>query len=392
MEDREPELQFVLKVASRCNLNCSYCYVYNKGDSSWRTRPAFIREDVVTAAIERIRRHVALSGQGTVRITFHGGEPLLAGPRRFSRWCTRLHDELADVAHVRLAVQTNGTVLDEDWIEVLRRHQVDVGISIDGPPEIHDRYRVDHRGRGSHHKVERAIALMHAEGAPVNLLSVIPFGVDPLLVHRHFVSLGAASVNYLLPDYTHDTIAPVRERYGPTPCADFLLPVFDEWWANNDIDLKIPLFWTIARLVLGGESRLDLLGNRPFRFVFVEADGDVEGLDVLRVCEGGVYRTGLNVLTHDFRDIAAASDLHRAAMFDGVPLPTGCRACPERRTCAGGYLPHRFSRERGFDNPSVWCADILALFAHIRAKLGVDVEETTRRRSELGLVPASTAA
>jgi uncharacterized protein len=81
--------------------------------------------------------------------------------------------------------------------------------------------------------------------------------------------------------------------------------------------------------------------------------------------------------------VARLSDLHRGAIFTGLPVPTGCRGCPELSTCAGGYLPHRWSAARGFDNPSVWCADLLKLFGHIRDRLGVRAEETEQRRRAL---------
>jgi uncharacterized protein len=390
MVDTAPELAFVLKVASRCNLNCSYCYVYNKGDTSWRTRPAFIADAVLGQTIYRIRRHLQHSGQRSVRITFHGGEPLLAGPDRFGQWCARLQRELGDIARVIFTLQTNATLINERWIEVFERYDIDVGVSMDGPPRIHDAERVDHRGRPSYLRVAHGIALLQAAGRPVNVLAVIPFGADPLEVHEHFVSIGVSSINYLLPDFTHDTIEPVWAKWGPHPCADFLIPVFDAWYDSGELRPKITLLWNVGRVILGGESRLDLVGNGRFSYVFVEADGAIEGLDVLRVCDDDAQETGCHVAHHDFMDIARRSVLHRDAMFDGIALPTACVGCREQTTCAGGYLPHRFSRVRGFDNASVWCADLLLIFDHVRRRFGVSVEETAARRTLLSGGPTDT--
>jgi len=98
----------------------------------------------------------------------------------------------------------------------------------------------------------------------------------------------------------------------------------------------------------------------------------------------------LNVHDADFSEIAAASPFH-ARVMAGLPLPTGCRACPVRETCAGGHLPNRYSIARGFD-PSVWCADMLKLFAHVRGRMGVSYVETAHRRAELRRLRASRAS
>jgi uncharacterized protein len=379
----EVGLHFVFKVASRCNLNCSYCYVYNKADGTWRQQPTFMTNEVFDAAIERIRKHCLRSGQRAVTITFHGGEPCLAGPERFAEWCCRLREDLEDVGAIRLVVQTNGTLLDERWADVFHRYRVSVGVSVDGPKAVHDANRIDHRGHGSHDRVVKGIEALHDKGVPLSILCVIQPGHDGLEVHRHLVGLRPRAIDYLLPDFTHDSIGPVRRAYGPTPCADYLIPIFDDWWASWPSGVAIRFFLNIARLVLGGDSETDLFGNGPLRFVFVEADGSIEGLDVLRACRNGLAQTGLNVLTDDFASVAAMSELHRVAIFTGLPLPSGCRLCPEQETCAGGYLPHRYSSNNDFDNPSVWCADLLAVFNHVRERLGVPVDETQLRRGIL---------
>lgn len=380
----EPELHYTLKVASRCNLNCTYCYVYNKGDSSWRNRPAVMSDETIAAAVARIARHSALTSQRTVRIVFHGGEPCLVGADRMRRWCDSIVRTLHPHVRVRFAIQTNGTLIDDEWCSLLYDYSFTVGISLDGPASVHDAQRVDHAGRGSYAAVTDGMRRLQNWQVPVGLLAVLQFGADSVAIHRHLCQLLPVSIDYILPDFTHDTVGAVYDRYGQTPCADYLIPVFDDWWFNGTLELSVGPFREITRILLGGDSRIDLFGNRPFGFVFVETDGAIQGLDVLRICNTtDVVTTSLNVQEHDFAALAAASEIQLRTVFSELPLPKLCHACDERSTCAGGYLPHRYSSERAFDNPSVWCADILALFRHIRMRLNVSTDETSMRRDVL---------
>ena len=248
----ESRLDHVVKIASRCNLNCSYCYVYNQADTSWRDRPAVMSKDTFSATIERVRRHVLLSGQETVTIAFHGGEPTLVGSPQFAWMCSAARERLGDVARVTLLIQTNGTRLDPAWLAVLREHEVHIGVSLDGPKEINDVERVDRRGRGSHDAVLRGITLLREAGMSFKILSVVQPGADPIRIHHHFLELGCKSISYLLPAVTHDTIGPIRAEHGPTPCADFLTPIFDDWWFNSSIDVSIREFWNLGRVIMGG--------------------------------------------------------------------------------------------------------------------------------------------
>jgi uncharacterized protein len=377
-------LNFVLKTVSRCNLDCSYCYVYHGADTTWRARPRVMPPAVFSATVERIRRHCIEHNQEQVRVTFHGGEPFLAGSIRFGQWCSELYSRLAGVAQVHIGTQTNATLIDDKWVNVLQEHNVAVGVSIDGPEDIHDRNRIDHAGRGSHRAVLEGIRTLQQGGLKPQALAVIPLGESGLSVHRYLVNdLGLTRINYLLPDFSHDTVEPVFDKYGKTPCADFLLPILDDWWQHDSIDVRIAIFWWMAELIMGGRSRTDIFGGDPLNFLFVETDGAIEGLDVLRVCGDGMAGTGLNVLTNDFADLADTSPLHRTSIFEGVPLPTQCMGCPERQTCGGGYLPHRYSSTNGFDNRSIWCEDVRILFRHFRQLLDVSVDETLHRRVAL---------
>jgi uncharacterized protein len=364
-------------------LNCSYCYVYNKADTTWKTRPPLMSESVFEAAIRRIRNHCLFTGQSFTNIVFHGGEPTLIGADTFDAWCGYARSELDGVAQLQLAIQTNGTLIDQAWAETFRKHRVRVGISLDGPPQINDTFRVDHLGRGSHEDVERGIRVLRDAHYPFGILSVITLGADPVAVHRHFVSLGCRSITYALPHFTHDTIGPIRELHGPTPCADFLIAVFDDWWFNGTPDLEIGDLKNVARIVMGGRSRIESIGNIPPLYVFIESDGEMEGLDTLRACEDGLSKINLNVQDAEYRDLMRTNTIHGKAIFEGMPLSKTCLACPECDTCGGGYLPHRYSSANGFDNPSAWCADLLKLFGHVRLRLGVTIEETRLRRLAL---------
>ena len=123
---------FILKVASRCHFACPYCYVYFKGDATWKRRPPVMPDGVFDQTLERIQEYCTASGQSSVAITFHGGEPCLIGARRFDTWCSRARQSLRSTS-VRFGIQTNGTLLDAEWAETLRRHGVRVGVSVDGP-------------------------------------------------------------------------------------------------------------------------------------------------------------------------------------------------------------------------------------------------------------------
>jgi uncharacterized protein len=375
--------QVILKVASRCNLNCSYCYVYNMADSTWKMRPALMSDEVFEAVLGRISQQCRATGQKRFYIAFHGGEPCLIGPDRFDAWCGKARAALGSAERLSLVLQTNGTLLDSQWIGSFRRHQVSVGLSMDGPKEIHDAVRVDHREQGSYDLVKRGLRLLQEGQVPHGVGCVIPLGADPLTVHHHFLQLGCDQITYLMPHFTHDTIAPIRQRYGPTPCADFLTPIFDDWWFESTMQVQIDDLKNVARVIMGGKSRSEAIGNDPPCYVFVEPDGEMEGLDNLRACRDGLSRIKLNVRDSDFFDLLNTKTMHSKAIFEGMPLASVCHSCPEVATCAGGYLPHRYSGDRGFDNPSVWCADLLKLFAHIRSRLGVSVEETNMRRQML---------
>ena len=246
--------EFILKVASRCNLNCTYCYMYNKGDQSWMDRPRIMSDMTFCSTIINIAEHCRYFGLDHVSIMFHGGEPTLVGVDRFDRWCRIIRDSLCGI-DVKLAIQTNGTLLDARWVRALATHDVGVGISMDGPQELHDVARVDHQGRGSHTDVMTGIAALHAGGVPFGLLCVAPLGiVDPVRVHRHFVEQGAASIGSSFPTTPMTRSARSVTATARTPSLTSWFRYLTTGGTTETSSLRVSPFWEMARAIRGGDS------------------------------------------------------------------------------------------------------------------------------------------
>ncbi len=359
----------VLKVAGLCNLDCSYCYVYKHEDHGYRERPRFISDATYRAALAAMRRHCDTTGQDRMGVIFHGGEPTLVGAERFE-WMLREAKAVVGPRLGRLSIQTNGTLLDGAWTRVLAGHGVSVGISLDGPADIHDAQRVDHGGRGSHASAVAGLLRAQRAGLSASVLCVIQPGRSGLEAYRHFRSLDVSRMDFLLPDVSHDTHRAWYGRFGPTPVADYLLPILDAWMDEDDPGVRIRIFDNLFAALLGGTGATDGFGNPQMGYLVVETDGSIEALDALRVCAEGIQKSGLNVRTHGFGDLEQGLPLVHQLVHSRMPLSPTCQACSEVACCGGGYLPHRYSRKRQFDNPSVWCADILKLIARMREYVG----------------------
>lgn len=363
--------QLVLKVAGACNLNCSYCYVYNGKDGGYRDRPGLLSEELITALIARMREYCGERPGHRIGICLHGGEPLLLGHQRFRALVGRLRSE-AGSALGSLNVQTNATLIDAEWAKLLRELRVSVSVSLDGPPEINDAARVDHMGRGSTERTVAGIRHLMDAGVHVSVLSVARPGSSGADTYHYLRSIGVTDLDFLLPDVTHDEWQARYEGYGPHPAADYLLPALDAWLAEDDPGVTVRFFSDIFRLIMGDTGATDAFGGGPMTYAIIETDGSIQANDALRVCDAALNHTGLNITRHSFDDLRLSSQAARA-MFEGtIPPPEGCSACTELRTCGGGYLPHRYSSARHFDNPSVWCADILELFRYMRSIVDTD--------------------
>jgi uncharacterized protein len=362
---------YVLKIASRCNLDCSYCYMYNLADQTWRHQPPRMSEAVLREVARKIRR----SGSPLASIIFHGGEPLLAG-KDYLRRAVEIFDE--DCARhgvkVSYGMQSNGTLLDEEWVDLLDELGINVGISLDGPADVHDRHRIFRNDRrGSHAEVARAIRLLtgSAKGRKVfgGVLCVVNLESDPLATYRHFVALGVKRLSFLPMDGCYKFPPPgKRFPYDDTPLADWLLPIFDEWFAGEE-RVTITLFEQIIQLLLGVRGAyVDFVSLYPKALCVVETDGGLEPVDSLKSVGDGFTKLGLNVLENEIEDLFSR-DLIQLMQDTAGRLAAPCKACRVKHACGGGLLAHRYAEENGFDNPTIYCADMLKLIFHIERRV-----------------------
>lgn len=360
-EMREPRFEVaIVKVASRCNLNCSYCYMYNLGDDSYLAQPGVMSRATVDALLRNVGAHCARHGAEHFRFVFHGGEPLLAGPEFFRYFVEQAARALPTGTQPLFGMQTNGTLLSRPWCELLSQLGVSLGISVDGPRALNDVRRVDHAGKGSYERIRRGWDLAVASGLRPGLLTVIDLAADPLEIFRHVLELDPRKVDFLFPDASHEQPSAVG-----TPYADWLLRIFEVWIGAETPPVRIRLFEHIVAAVLGLQPASDALGPGENRIVVIETDGGIEPVDVLKVCGNGITKTPLNVAANEL-DEAFGIPLIDLYYHSGARLCATCEGCAVKGVCAGGYLPHRYRNANGFDNPSVYCRDLMKLIVTIQ--------------------------
>ncbi|GAA2327312.1 FxsB family radical SAM/SPASM domain protein [Dactylosporangium salmoneum] len=362
----------LLKIHGRCNLKCDYCYIYEHADQSWRRRPAAMPEAVIAQTAHRLREYAAEHRPPGLEIVFHGGEPLLAGPGGLDRAATVLRDAVP--VPLSFVVQTNGTLINDEFLQVFRRHGFRVGVSLDGGERATDRHRRYADGRGSFGLVRRGLDLLRAEAdLYAGVLCTIDVDNDPVEVYEDLLRFSPPRLDLLLPHGTWDSPPP---RRGPdqagTPYADWLIAVFDRWYDAPSRETSIRLFESICDLLLGGRGESEVVGLARNMTVTIEPDGSIGHNDFFKITMDGGAETGLDVFTHGFGDVLAHPAWNGPAGLDA--LCAACRSCPAVRVCGGGLPAHRFRSGSGLDNPSVYCPDLFALVAHVRRRLVADLE------------------
>lgn len=360
----------LVKLASRCNLNCGYCYVYNMGDDSWRRQPKRMSPAVIDAVATGLGRLLEIQQQ-PFSIVFHGGEPLLLGRVGFEAACSTVRRHVP--ASCGLHVQTNGLLLDDDIIDICRDHDVGISISIDGPPSTHDRHRKDLRGRPSHASVMTGIRRLveHSAGPDLftGVLAVVDLDADPGETYEFFKTTGTPSVDFLYRDGNFDTLPAGKLSADSTEYGEWMSRLLDVY-LEDPSPIRIRVLDDMLKLILGGRSVKEGVGLSDYGILVIDTDGTVAKNDTLKSVPGGSDRFELqsNVLNRDLVELVRTDEFetyHRSQR----PSSPRCLSCPELGICGAGMPAHRWSEADGFVNPSVFCADQLHLIGHMRQQI-----------------------
>lgn len=363
---------YLWKICSRCNINCSYCYVYNAADTQWRRQPAMMSKDVARRIASRMLEHLLAHGKQDAAIIFHGGEPLLGGVSHLADLAHIIGDTFAG-SGIRLSIgmQSNLLLFNEEIGRFMHDVGMTIGVSIDGPPKINDRFRVDHRGRPTSATLESKLSLLLSDQfRPIfsGFLTVIDPDTDPIEITEYLLSFAPPGIDFLFPLNNYDRRPRGKQRnLDATPYGDWLVQAFD-YWRRRENNTSIRIFTSMLRMWCGRATLVESLGLLPVDLIVTETNGEIEAVDSLKSTFDGATRLGFNVFDHSFDEVAR--DLRvRSRQMGAEALHPTCQSCPLVHVCGGGYVPHRYSHSHGFLNPSVYCSDLTKLILHIREAL-----------------------
>lgn len=364
-------MQIILKVAEVCNIACSYCYFFFGGDESHSQLPPYIEPETVDALCDFLSAAVSQYRLSKVTLIIHGGEPLMWKKAAMNDLFERTRAACAGT-NFRLTTQTNAMLIDNEWIDIFSRNRSYVGVSLDGPRALNDKYRLDKRGQGTYDRVMAGVAQLfeaHGQGRLVRpgVLCVLKPDVDAEESYRHFVhSLGFRNIDFILPIEDRDNF----DGTAAPRIAASVSTLFRLYCSESLPGVQMRFFDKIIHsLSLDPdyfESQSRYQAQRDIVFT-VASNGDIGPDDSLRVNDGQMMALGLNIKHSTFSDVVLNERFAR--LIDAsFSLPKACEPCDFARACGGGEIFHRYSAAKGFDGPSVHCG---ALFAAHRAVVNV---------------------
>ena len=365
-----------------CNLDCKYCYFLSK-EMLYPGSRFRMADDLLE---EYTKQYIASQQVPVVTFAWQGGEPTLMGLDFFKRAVELQQKYRRPGTKIYNAFQTNGTLLDDAWCSFFREHDFLIGLSMDGPPELHDYYRVDKGGKPTHHKVLAAAQLLQKHRVEFNILTTVHAGnvTHPLEVYRYLRDVVGTQYMQFIPIVERENETGFQEGEEVTDRSltgaqygDFLVAIFDEW-VRRDVGR---VFVQIFDVALAAWS-----GQRPGLCVFEETCGSALALEHngdLYSCDHFVepaYRLG-NIQEIPLLDMALSDFQLQFGLAKRDTLPRTCRECEVRFVCNGGCPKDRIlTTADGEPGLNYLCDGFKHFFTHIDRPMQLMAQELHAQR------------
>lgn len=363
---------------SVCNLNCTYCFYLEKD----KLYPDHARNWRMTDETQElyIRQYIEAQDVPVVNFAWQGGEPTMMGVDFFRR-AMELQRQYANGKTITNAFQTNGVLIDDEWAAFLAENQFLVGLSIDGPRELHDRYRVDKAGRPTFDRVYRGLQMLKKHGVEFNTLTVVQAdnGDKPLEVYEFLRSEGSGFMQFipiverlaqepeddgltLIDPYFEGRAHVTKWSVTPMQYGRFLTTIFDQWVRRDVGQTFVQIFDVALGAWVGQEPSLCVFAPTCGKAMIIEHNGDLYSCDHFVYPE---FRLG-NVHEKHIRDMVNSPVQVKFGNDKRDALPQMCRECEYRFVCNGGCPKHRFARTpRGEDGLNYLCKSYKTFFGHV---------------------------
>jgi uncharacterized protein len=355
---------FAKPIGSLCNLSCDYCY-YLKKLSLYPDEDSFRMADDVLE--EFIVQHIETCPDRVIPFSWHGGEPTLLGVDYFRKIVEMQRKHQPSHRQIINGIQTNGTLIDEDWCRFLAAERFGVGLSLDGPQEIHDRHRLTKSGKPTHSQAMRGYELLRKHRIACDILCVV-HGQNvnyPTEVYRFFKQIKAQYIGFLpLVELRPDFDGDVSSRSVPSEAfGAFLCAIFDEWMSEDIGQVNIQIFEESARAALGQEHTLCIFKKTCGDVPVIEHNGDFFS------CDHFVDREHLlgNIRESRLADLIESPTQRAFGQAKWDTLPRYCLECEVLNLCHGGCPKDRILRTpEGEAGLNYLCAGFKGFFTHCR--------------------------
>jgi len=359
----------ILKFVNTCNLGCEYCYVFKDRTAKYEGLQKTISFEIYETLLDRIVEHCQQFDRKSFAIFFHGGEPLLFGIENFKKLLALNEKKLNGTGiDIGLGLQTNGTLMNAEFADFFSKNNIQVGFSLDGYEEIHNKHRVFKKSKkGSYAAVKKGIEIYKAAQQPIDILCVINENANPSRFYDELKRTGVRSCSLLFRDANYINWDCTKTQ----PIANWLIALFDIW-CNDTSENKptIDPFAILINLSLGFEQHgNDFFGRRENPSITVLSDGQIRVTGTEDGSENSQFRS-FNVEQNSFSEIFEEKifrmyyDLH----LNDVLCET-CQQCKIVDICGGGMLSNRYSKETFFNNPTVYCDAMKILTTYIQHSL-----------------------